>query len=71
MRPACEWRLPALPVLTYFKFSETTILDSARSESRPTRRGTRSSRLMAAADPLRHSSIVPKRERPRQLSRSW
>jgi len=33
VRPVREWRLPALPVLTYFKyaprFSETTIFDSA------------------------------------------
>jgi len=32
--PACEWRFPALPVLTYFKyaplrFSETAILGAA------------------------------------------
>ncbi|SJM35504.1 conserved hypothetical protein [Mesorhizobium delmotii] len=34
VRPACEWRLPALPVLTYpkyasLRFSEATILGSA------------------------------------------
>jgi len=32
--PACKWRLPALPVLTYFRyaplrFSETTIFGPA------------------------------------------
>ncbi|TPJ63469.1 hypothetical protein FJ471_16065 [Mesorhizobium sp. B2-7-1] len=42
MRPACKWRLPALPVLTYEKyaplrFSEPTQLVASRPSSTPAR----------------------------------